>query len=145
MPYEAQMVKLAEGAIRVHGQLKEVVFLEANKDSLLVFSDGTVLPVLHRKHGYNIEEESYAFQVAAELGGTDPFSLLAFGYSGTGPTCYATFLSIAGFQSTDVEDVIPPLKLRSDGSKVRGTLRDGSIEWEDGSQTPSISASEGKK
>ena len=36
------MVKLAEGAIDVHGQLEEVVFLERDNDSLLVFSDGTL-------------------------------------------------------------------------------------------------------
>ena len=143
MSYETQMVKLAEGAIDVHGQLEEVVFLERDNDSLLVFSDGTVLPVLHQKHGYNIKKEFYAFQVAAELGGTDPFSPLAFGYKGTGPTCYATFLSIAGFQSTNVEEVIPPLKLKPDGSKVRGTLcDDGSIKWEDDSQTVSTNVKE---
>lgn len=145
MVYESQMVKLSQGAIAAHGELKEVVFLKANKDSLLVFSDGTVLPVKHQKAGYDIRRESYAFEVAAELGGTDPFSLLAFGYSGTGPTCYSTFLNIAGFKSTNVEDVEAPLKLRRDGSKVRGTWRGESIEWEDGSETPHVSATEGKK
>ena len=42
MPYEPEMAQLAKGAIAAHGQLKEVVFLEANKDSFLVFADGTV-------------------------------------------------------------------------------------------------------
>ncbi len=136
MPYESQMVELAKGAIAAHGQLNEVVFLEGNDDSLLVFSDGTVLPRLHKQHGFDIQGESYAFPVAAELGGTDPFSLLAFGYSGTGPTCYSAFLSAAGFKSTNVEDITPPQRLRRDGSRVSGALRGESIEWEDGSQTP---------
>jgi len=34
--------EISRGGDTVHGQLKEVAFLEANKDSLLVFSDGTL-------------------------------------------------------------------------------------------------------
>jgi hypothetical protein len=103
MPYEREVEQLAKGAIAAHGPLKEVVFLEANKDSLLVFSDGAVIPVLHQQHGYDIRQEAYAAQLAREHSGTDYFSLLAFGYSGTGPSCYATFLQTAGFQSTNVD------------------------------------------
>lgn len=135
MVYESQMMKLARGASAAHGELLEVIFLDKTKyDSRLAFSDGTILPVKHRQAGYDISRESYAYQVARELGGTDPFSLLTFGYSGTGPTCYSTFLRTAGFRSPDVEDVDPPLKLRKDGSRVRGTVRGDWIEWEDGGE-----------
>jgi hypothetical protein len=136
MPYEPEMAQLAKGAIAAHGQLKEVVFLEANKDSFLVFADGTVIPVLHQQHGYDIRGEAYAVQLAREHSGTDYFSLLAFGYSGTGPSCYAVFLRTSGFQSTNVEKLSAPLKLRPDGSTIQGTDRNGSVEWADGSATP---------
>jgi len=124
------MIALAKGAMDLHGQLKEVIFLSKNKDSVLVFSDGTALPVQHGSHGYDIRREPYALRVAAGLGGTDPFSLLAFGYSGTGPACYATFLRAAGFKQTDVVDIEPPLKLRADGSKVGGARRQAKRETE---------------
>ena len=136
MPYEREIEQLAKGALAAHGQLQEVIFLEANKDSLLVFADRTVIPVLHQQHGYDIRGEAYAMQLAREHSGTDYFSLLAFGYSGTGPSCYGVFLSTAGFQSTNVEKLSAPLKLKPDGSTVQGTERDGSIEWADGSETP---------
>ena len=136
MPYEREIEQLAKGALAAHGQLQEVVFLEANKDSLLVFSDGTVIPVLHQQHGYDIRGEAYAMQLARDHSGTDYFSLLAFGYSGTGPSCYAVFLRTAGFQSTKVEKLSAPLKLRLNGSTIQGTEHGGSIEWADGSQTP---------
>lgn len=135
MVYESQIMKLARGALVAHGKLVEVIFVnKSTYDSRLVFSDGTILPVKHRQAGYDISRESYAYQVARELGGTDPFSLLTFGYSGTGPTCYSTFLRWAGVRSPEVEDVEPPLKLRADGSRVRGTVRGGWIEWEDNSE-----------
>lgn len=124
MPYESQMSDLAEGAINLHGELEEVLFLKNNnKDSVLVFSDGTVLPVEHSMHGYDIRRESYAFPVAAQLGGTDPFSLLTFGYSGTGPKCYAAFLDAAGFLDTNVVDINAPLKLKADGTRINGIKR----------------------
>ena len=136
MPYERETEQLAKGALATHGQLQEVVFLEANKDSLLVFADGTVIPVLHQQHGFDIRGEAYAMQLAREHSGTDYFSLLAFGYSGTGPSCYAVFLRTAGFQSTNVEKISVPVKLKPDGTTVQGTDRNGSIEWADGSGTP---------
>ncbi len=124
MAYESQMINLAKGAINLHGKLEEVLFLKNNnKDSILVFSDGTSLPVEHSRHGYDIRRESYAFRVAAELGGTDPFSLLTFGYSGTGPQCYSTFLDTAGFLDTNVVDIEAPLKLSADGNKIKGITR----------------------
>ncbi|MCX6583367.1 MAG: hypothetical protein NT166_24585 [Candidatus Aminicenantes bacterium] len=53
MAYESQMINLAEGAIKLHGELEEVLFLKNNnKDSVLVFSDGAVLPVEHGMHGF---------------------------------------------------------------------------------------------
>jgi len=132
------MMKLASGAATLHGKLIEVIFVDKSTyDSRLVFSDGTILPVKHRATGYDIGRESYAFPIARELGGTDPFSLLTFGYSGTGPTCYETFLRSLGFQSPNVEDIEPPLKLRPDGSTVSGTEHGEWIEWEDHSdKTP---------
>jgi hypothetical protein len=136
MPYEREMEQLAKGALAAHGRLQEVVFLEVNKDSLLVFADGTVIPVLHEQHGYDIRREVYAIQLAREHSGTDYFSLLAFGYSGTGPTCFEVFLRTAGFQATNVENAPAPSKLRSDGSVVPGTASGKSIEWADGSDTP---------
>lgn len=138
MPYERQMTELARGATAAHGSLNEVIFVDKrNYDSRLVFSDGTVLPVKHRLAGYDIRRETYAFPIAGELGGTDPFSLLTFGYSGTGPDCYETFLSSLGFKEPNVVDIDPPLKLRPDGSRVSGTVSGDWIEWEDGSdKTP---------
>jgi hypothetical protein len=124
MAYESQMINLAEGAINLHGELEEVLFLKNNnKDSVLVFSDGAVLPVEHRMHGYDIRREAYAFRVAAQLGGTDPFSLLTFGYSGTGPQCYAAFLDAAGFLDTNAVDIDAPLKLKADGTRINGVKR----------------------
>jgi hypothetical protein len=138
MLYERQMIELARGAAAAHGSLNEVIFVDKSSyDSRLVFSDGTVLPVRHRLAGYDIRRETYAFQVARELGGTDPFSLLTFGYSGTGPSCYEAFLSSLGFKEANVVDIDPPLKLRPDGSRVSGTISGEWIEWEDGSdKTP---------
>ncbi len=123
MPYETQMIALSLGATALHGPLREVVFLEANKNSILVFADGTQLPVQHRSHGYDVRQEAYAFRVAAELGGTDPFSMLTFGYSGTGPRCYSVFLRTAEFKQTDVENIEAPLILRADGTKITGVRR----------------------
>jgi hypothetical protein len=130
MAYESQMIALARGAVALHGELKEVLFLSKNKDSMLVFSDGTTLPVEHRRYGYDINRESYALRLAGELGGTDPFSLLAFGYNGTGPACYAAFLNAAGFKGANVVDIAPPLKLRGDGSTVNGTRRQAKVATE---------------
>ena len=139
MPYENEIYQLAKGALATHGKLLEVVFLNGNKDSLLVFADNTVIPVLHRQHGYDISREAYAMQLAYEHGGTDYFSLLAFGYTGTGSTCYANFLSAAGFRSTNVGNISAPLKLKPNGTTVNGSYQDdGSIEWEDGSVTPEL-------
>lgn len=99
--YESQMRKLARRVIAVHGKLIEVIFTEKwpGGTSHLVFSDGTILP-------------------ASEVS-----SMLTFGYHGTGPDCYAAFLSAAGFKQTDVTDIKEPLKLKSDGSRVRSTGR----------------------
>ena len=94
--YESQMRQLAREVIAVHGKLVEVIFTEKWPEgtSHLVFSDGTTLP-------------------ASKIS-----SMLTFGYQGTGPSCYAAFLSEAGFKQTDVTDVKEPLKLKSDGSWV---------------------------
>ncbi len=124
MAYETQMIALAKGAIKLHGDLQEVLFLKNdNKDSILVFSDGTALPVAYRFRGYDIRGEGYAFAVAAQLGGTDPFSLLTFGYSGTGPECYATFLKAAGFSDPGVTEVSAPLRLTRDGRRIDGATK----------------------
>jgi len=121
MAYEPQIIALANGAKKLHGELEEVLFLENdNKDSILVFADGTTLPVAHQRHGYNIRSEAYAFPVAAQLGGTDPFSLLTFGYWGTGPECYAAFLDACGFVDPNVKEIKAPLRLKADGKRVQG-------------------------
>ena len=111
-PYESQLIQLARDMIGAHGPLREVAFLQKNENSLLVFADGVVIPT---------------------LGATN---MLTFGYHGQGPRYFSTFLSTAGFKETNVENINPPLKLRADGSQVRGTERAGLIEWEDGSETP---------
>lgn len=123
MAYESQIRELAKGAIGRHGKLEEVVFLRKNEDSILVFADGTALPVHYRAYGYDIRREQYAFPVAVQLGGTDPFSLLTFGYSGTGPACYAAFLRAAGFANTDVSGIDGPLRLNAAGERVPGVRR----------------------
>ena len=137
MPYENEICQLAKGALAVHGRLLEVVFLKGNKDSLLVFADKTVIPVLHRNYGYDLRKEAYAMKLANEHSGTDYFSLLAFGYTGTGSACYSNFLSTAGFQRTNVGNISAPMKLKPNGTEVKGSYRDDdSIEWQDGSVTP---------
>jgi hypothetical protein len=136
MSYEAQMQRFAKGAAAAHGQLVEVVFLKGDsQDSLLVFADGAAVPVLHQKHGYKISREHYAFSIAAELGGQDPFEFLRFGYSGTGPTHYSYFLTAAGFRETDVSNINEPLRLKRDGTKIRGIAKPEQVEWQDGTVT----------
>ena len=97
--YESQMRTLARSVVAGHGKLAEVIFTEKWPEgkSHLVFSNGTILPT------------------------SEISSMLTFGYHGTGPDCYAAFLSEAGFRQTDVTDVKEPLKLKSDGSWVRST------------------------
>jgi len=144
MPYESEVTALAQGALAAHGKLEEVVFLRANDYSLLVFSDGFVLPTWFTQQGDEdweaLNEEatkhSYQAEIAQRLGGTHPMSLLTFGYSGTGPDCFARFLQTAGFTSTSVEDIRPPLRLLKNGSRVGGTQDGEIVAWEDGSETP---------
>jgi len=153
MPQESLMKLLIEGAIQVHGPLDEVVFLEKNKNSLLVFRDGTVLPTSHDGRGterfqaiaHEVNSYGYLDSIAAALGGQFPLSLLAFGYSGTGPTNFAALLSAAGFQRPEVRDITPPVRLLPDGSQVRGTRRNERVEWEDGSVTRDPDASARKE
>lgn len=137
MSYEAQIAQLARVAMGHHGQLKEVILLSPNKDFLLVFSDGTVLRP-DSDADLTREYRTYAGygEVAAQLGGTHPYSLLAFGYQGTGPTCFSRFLQVAGFKSTDVVNITTPVRLRRDGTQVRGTSQGGQYQWEDGSPMP---------
>ena len=136
MAYEAQMRDLARGAIAQHGKLEAVVFLKKNEDSILVFADGTSLPVQYRAYGYDIRREKYAFPVAAQLGGTDPFSLLTFGYSGTGPKCYAAFLEAAGFLETDVSGIGGPLRLLAVGDRIPGVRR--RAQWTQEASAPTL-------
>jgi len=137
------MRQLIEGAMQVHGSLQEVVFLQENTNCLLVFRDGTALPTSHDGRGserfeaiaHEVHTYSYLNSIAEELGGQDPLSLLAFGYSGTGPTNFAELLDAAGFQRSDVEDIAPPVRLLRDGSRVLGTVSNGHVKWQDGSVT----------
>lgn len=123
MPYGTQMTELARCAVANHGELKEVVFLGGNKDYNLVFADGTVLTPSDDE-SLKREYSSYAGygEIAQQLGGTHPYSLLAFGYQGTGPGCFATFLRTAGFDVTekDIVDVSPPARLHRDASVASG-------------------------
>jgi len=135
MPYESQARQLARGAIKAHGDLKEVVFIEPNTNSLLIFSDGTVLSLTELRAGKGVGGERYAFPIAASLGGTNPFTLLAFGYSGTGPDCFSAFLEEAGFQDTQVGDIRETIKLLPDGRRIKGEIRENEIAWEDGTAT----------
>lgn len=97
MVYEAEMSGIARRAQSRWGPLREVIFIEANKNSLLVFAQGVIR--------------------ADQLPETD---MLAFGYSGTGSHCYATFLSELGFRHTNVENVDAPAKLTKDGTWIYG-------------------------
>jgi len=135
MPYELQARQLARGAIQLHGDLREVVFIEPNTNCLLTFSDGTVLSLQRLRDASDPGRELYALPIAMSLGGTNPFTLLAFGYSGTGPGCFSAFLSEAGFQDTDVEDIRETLKLLPDGRRIKGDVRGEQIGWEDGTAT----------
>ena len=142
MPYEAQMAQLAQCAIGHHGRLSEVVFVSPNKDCRLVFSDGTVIAP-EDDGSLKREYSTYSGygEIAQQLGGTHPFSLLAFGYQGTGPQCFTTFLNAAGFASVQLSEMVnltDPARLRPDGSFVKGRWHDHVVEWDDGSETPAI-------
>lgn len=93
--YDATVRALSRELTGIHGRLLEVRFVQKNKESILVFSDGTNL---------------------ATEGGEGGLRLLAFGYSGLGPSCYASFLDEAGFKNTNVVDIEPPVVLRADGT-----------------------------
>lgn len=118
MPYESEMAELARCAVGHHGELKEVVFIDGNKDYELVFADGTTLrpsneESLRREYG---GYPGY-MAIAGRLGGTHPYSLLTFGYQGTGPACMTTFLKTCGFavSESQIVDLSPPARLRKDG------------------------------
>jgi hypothetical protein len=148
--YQSEMEDLARGATRVHGTLNEVVLLgEDNRNALLVFSDGFILPTSFQQEGDDrwkiIKREyrnSYIVNVARRLGGTDPLTLLTFGYQGTGPRCFAMFLEAAGFGRINMTIAKAPLKIRPPDVCVEGARRGATIEWKDGSQTPQISVKE---
>lgn len=139
MEPESLMTDLATGMTHVHGKLTEVVFLQGNKNIILVFSDRTMLPTdcdaVSDGRGVVIQGELQKHALYGPLCtalGQSPLQCLAFGYTGTGSRCLARFLRAAGFSSTDVETIAPPLRLRPDGSQVRGVVQGELIEWEDG-------------
>ena len=146
MPYETQTAELARVAVRNHGELKEVVFLSGNKDYSLVFADGTVLTPSNDdslKHEYSTYA-GYA-EIAQALGGTHPYSLLAFGYQGTGPGCFANFLKTAGFDVTEsvIVGIEPPIRLHRDGSLASGAEDDsGHAEAKEQGETPAAEVAE---
>lgn len=104
MVYEAEMIEIARRCKARWGSLKEVIFLEANKNSLLVFSKITI--------------------PSRDLPETD---MLAFGYSGTGSQCYATFLDALGFKRSGVSSITTPSKLKKDGTIIKGIRREA--QW----------------
>ena len=111
MAYEAEMREIARRSNERWGELKEVVFLEKNRESYLVFENETI-------HTCKLPE-------------TD---MLTFGYSGTGPGCFATFLAALDFDDCNVESVETPLKLTKKGKRINGIENDDQgIDWEDGS------------
>ncbi len=142
MKYEPQMRELARVARKLHGQLKEVVFLKANDKILLVFEDGSVLPARPRGGENDALEADYrnnfSSYISVGLGDTPPFQMLTFGYSGTGPDCFSVFLEAFGFAVTNVEDLEAPLRLQKDGKIVVGKVQEfgDSLIWEDGGSTP---------
>jgi hypothetical protein len=140
MSNESQMVDLANAMSRAHGILKEVVFLNGNKNILLIFSDKLILPTdcnsVNDVRGNVIQAEFMKYPIygilVKELGGQSPLGLLAYGYSGTGPKNLSKFLHSSGFKNFEVENITPPLRLLRDGSEVHGVIKDEIIEWEDG-------------
>ncbi|MBN1202165.1 MAG: hypothetical protein JXJ20_09945 [Anaerolineae bacterium] len=104
-----------EKLARTHGKLREVMFLAGpfHSKSLLVFEDGTTVRV-----GWNTE-----------------FSMLTFGYRGTGATAFSAFLASVDFPLKDVTNVKPPLIVKSDDGRVRGTAHSTGdtivIQWDD--------------
>jgi hypothetical protein len=139
MEPQSQMTDLANGMTRAHGNLKEVVFLQKNKNIILIFSDGIMLPTdcksVSDGRGAVIQSEftKHAFYgTLFRALGQSPLEFLAFGYIGTGPQCLSTFLRAAGFKSTNVENITSPLRLKADGSQVRGVVQGELIEWDDG-------------
>lgn len=140
MEPETLMTNLANGMIRAHGKLKEVVFLQGgNKNILLLFSDGTMLPTDCKEvsdgRGVAIQAELLKHEFYGTLYkqlGQSPLQFLAFGYVGTGPRCLASFLRGAGFKNFDVENINAPLRLQPDGSLIRGVVQGELVEWGDG-------------
>jgi len=125
MDYDSLMTQLTEGMRNVHGDLKEVIFLDKSKYiSLLCFTDKTVLPTYYYEKGdrywqvvaYSVNNYDYIDQVAAQIKDQDPLSLLTFGYGGTGSRCYSAFLKYFGFAKHDVENIQVPSKLKKDGT-----------------------------
>ncbi|MCB9102286.1 MAG: trypsin-like peptidase domain-containing protein [Anaerolineales bacterium] len=152
MSYKLLMIHLATSAIRAHGPLQEVVFLEKNNHSLLVFADGTVLPTNFAEQGdprwsaIVNEAKTYAYlgKIARQAEGKNPLSLLTFGDDSSDSLNFAAFLRSAGFKQTSLGRINLPLRLRADGMRIHGTKQDGLIIWEDGSATPEVGIGQAK-
>jgi hypothetical protein len=139
MPYGTQATELARCATRNHGDLREVVFLSGNNDYEARFADGVALRP-HDDASLQHEYGTYAGygEIARELGGTHPYSLLAFGYHGTGTGCFTTFLKTAGFQvsENDMAEVSPPARLRPEGFVGLGAASEESGGAKEAGETP---------
>ncbi len=61
---------------------------------------------------------------------------MGFGYAGGGPDRMSAFLRQAGFAFTDASRFVAPCRYRSNGTSMKGAIRDREIQWEDGSTTP---------
>jgi hypothetical protein len=129
--------QLAQGAQALHGQLEAVYFIDGNKNCILQFADGTLLhPRRWSQNVPHARKEIYALKIAQAMHGQDPYSLLAFGYDGTGSSAFATFLRECGFAQFHVADIVPPVKLDRAGNRITGTVNGDHVEWNDGTTSP---------
>jgi hypothetical protein len=101
--------------IATYGPLEEVLFLNGpfKAKSILVFSGGV---------GIRVGADSY-------------IPILTFGYHGQGASAFSAFLSEAGFSDADATAVVPPMRLRRDGTRVLGATGEDQITWQDGTTT----------
>lgn len=98
-----------------YGPLDEVIFLAGpfKAKAVLVFSGGV---------GIRVGADSY-------------IPILTFGYHGQGASAFSAFLSAAGFSHADATTIVPPVRLRRDGTRVVGECKDDQVTWQDGTIT----------
>ncbi len=73
--------------------------------------------------------------VGIRVGADSYIPIVTFGYHGQGASAFSAFLAAAGFSDTDATVVVPPVRLRRDGTKILGEASADQIAWQDGTIT----------